>query len=76
MSAPRLLTPRQARRYLGDSDPLDFGILPIFAKGEARYDRVAIDARLDELGGISPTVERNDPEADLQAWLSARGRTA
>jgi hypothetical protein len=54
MSDQRLISLCEARKYLRGRHPSKLGIQPVDGarrRGQ-RYDRVAIDRKLDELGGI------------------------
>ncbi len=76
MIAPRLLSPGQARRYLGGLEPSDFAPPCGTSKG-VMYDRAVLDAKLDEISGLTRPLRRDDPEAALQDWLEAdRGHGA
>jgi hypothetical protein len=66
---PRMLTRTQAAEYCGYS-PEHFsrqvtaGRLPPHVAGMLRWDRKAIDAKLDELSGIND----NEPEDEAARW--------
>ena len=72
---PRLLTEDEARTYLAGCNPRS--VLPPVHLGRApRWDRLALDRRLDELSGLggkipdAPTPDSAD-EA-LAAWSASR----
>lgn len=62
MAPPRLLTRFDARHYLGGVDPEALGVAPVALAGRAvRFDRAALDARLDALAGLEcPASLPND----------------
>ena len=68
MIPPRLLTPGQARKYLGGNEPSDFATPCSTGKG-LFYDRALLDAKLDDLSGLNRPLRRDDPESVLQEWL-------
>jgi hypothetical protein len=76
MTWPRLMSDRQARRYVGGLDPmLDLGVTPSFFRGERYYDRALIDRVLDANRDSAP-AHGDDPESALQAWRDRRGAAA
>ncbi len=68
MIPPRLLTPGQARKYLGGNEPSDYA-QPCSTGRGLFYDRALLDAKLDDLSGLNRTLPRDDPEAELARWL-------
>ena len=66
--APRLLSVGQARRYLGGADP-DELVDPVLTRAGVRYDRAALDAKLDQLSGLNRPLSRDDADSALQGWL-------
>ena len=65
---PRLLTADQARRYLCGADP-DELVDPLLTRAGVRYDRAALDAKLDQLSGLNRPLSRDDADTALQGWL-------
>lgn len=65
---PRLISLAAAQKYLRGFHPSVFGIRPVEID---TYDIKAIDARLDELGGLAPQSPKsgaaNDETDELQA---------
>ena len=72
MITPRLLTPGQARRYLGGNEPSEY-VQPCSTPRGMFYDRALLDAKLDQLSGLNRTLPRDDPESALQEWLAGEG---
>lgn len=71
---PRLLTEEQARVYLAGCNPRSV-LPPVYLGRAPRWDREAIDRRLDELAGITPTVQPHEPdsaEAAAAQWRRSR----
>lgn len=65
---PRLISTAQARKYLGGFHPAVFGVQPVEIE---TWDLKAIDARLDELGGLAAQSPQdgaaNDETDELEA---------
>lgn len=76
MTPPRGLTLEQAAQYAGCQTVAAFrdwqrkGIMPGPIPGTHRFDRKAIDAALDRLSGLSPTVPEQSP---YEAWKARAG---
>lgn len=79
--APRLLTDAQAAAYLN----LPLRALARIVRGrvlicgKARWDRLALDAWLDEQSGLTPKVERanaSDADAAFDQWAKDTGHAA
>lgn len=70
---PRLLTELEARAYLANGDPHKL-CQPIKLGGKVRWDRVALDRRLNELQGLPNADTGNDdtPDAALAGWKKSR----
>jgi len=51
--SPRLVPLADARKRLGGMHPATFGIFPLGKGRGAKWDLKAIDARLDQLSGLS-----------------------
>lgn len=73
---PRLLSTAAARKYLAGNDPSLLDVQPVFVRGEPYFDRRLIDRRLDELGGIAPTLPVDEADAELAAWSARHGAAA
>lgn len=73
MISPRLLTEDEARAYLANGDPHKL-CQPVRLGGKIRWDRVALDRKLNELQGLAPAEGENDdtPDAALAGWKSGR----
>jgi predicted DNA-binding transcriptional regulator AlpA len=69
-NSPRLLSRKQAAAYLGIGETT-FSLwvsahkIPSSVAGTRRWDKKAIDARLDELSGLSV----NDNEDPYEKWM-------
>jgi len=75
---PRLLTKEHAADYCGLSLQgfdawVRAGRLPMSIPGTHRWDRKAIDLRLDDLSGIQPDDAADSP---LDDWLEKRRASA
>lgn len=70
---PRLLTEDEARAYLANGDPHKL-CQPVRLGGKVRWDRVALDRKLDEMQGLPFVAGQNDddPDAALAAWERSR----
>lgn len=74
-NGPRLLGRREAAAYLGIAEST-FSMwvathkMPQAIYGTRRWDRKAIDAKLDEISGLA--VNDNSGETDLQKWRRER----
>lgn len=83
---PRLLTAEQAAQYLGGVPVAEVerqAVGRVRWGRSWRYDRFAIDRKLDELAGLKPatppeaeTVAENDAEAALARFQARRGEDA
>lgn len=79
MNQPRLITRSEAALYCGlttsgFSDWVKRGVLPTPIPGTARWDKRAIDAKLDKLSGIkqlTTDTENNDFD-EMEAAIDAR----
>jgi hypothetical protein len=73
VSAPRLMTEREAREYLRGCNPAS--VSPPTRIGRmVRWDRVALDRRLNELSGIQePQAREDDADAAFREWKSRHG---
>lgn len=75
MSDKRLLTRPQAAAYLGIS-PTTFSVwvsghkMPPPVPGTRRWDKLAIDAKLDEISGLAGSG--NVEESDFDKWKRER----
>ena len=79
--APRLLKVREAAEYLSlpmaQFERLRIGLVRLGAA--VRYDRMALDAYLDELGGLgakSDPTQPDEAEAALARFNARRGHAA
>lgn len=70
--APRLLTDEQARAYLGGCNPASL-LSPTKIGRMVRWDRDAIDKRLDDMGGLVVLTADNDSDAALAEWKGRHG---
>lgn len=83
---PRLLTADEATAYMGvkSRHSLDrVPVRPVRIGGRVLWDRLALDAWLDGLAGLLPTVPptaandvQTDPDAALKAWQAEHGSNA
>lgn len=81
MEHPRLLTKEAAADYCsltpaGFATWVKQGRLPKAIPGTHRWDRKAIDARLDRLSGIESADDGETPEAALRRWEEEQRRGA
>jgi hypothetical protein len=71
---PRLLTEEEARVYLAGCNPRSV-LPPVYLGRAPRWDREALDRRLDEMAGIAATVPTHEPdsaEAAAAQWRRSR----
>lgn len=79
--AGRLLTEAEAREYLGGCNPRSV-LQPVRVGYRPRWDRVALDRRLDELSGLerhiphAPEVAEDTAEAAVAQWRQSRNGAA
>ncbi|MBY5349566.1 helix-turn-helix transcriptional regulator [Rhizobium leguminosarum] len=86
MTEPRLISRKQAADYLGIGEST-FSLwvathkMPPAIAGTRKWDKRAIDARLDEISGLNTTqtedryqkwMRENSGETDLQKWRRER----
>jgi hypothetical protein len=63
-----------ARKYLGGQDPLEFA-KPFRMRGGLMWDRHAIDAKLDQMSGLTPAVATvTDAEETRREYLKLMER--
>lgn len=73
--SPRLIGRKEAAAYCGIAEST-FSMwvathkMPPTVPGTRKWDRRAIDAKLDEISGLATSVE--PPETDLQKWRRER----
>ena len=78
LEPPRCLTVDAAATYAGCRTVSAFrdwvrkGIMPARLPGTHRYDRHAIDAALDRLSGLAPTIAE---VSEYEAWKHRRENT-
>jgi hypothetical protein len=65
---PRLISTREAERYLGGLHPSRLGVNPV---ENGLWDRKAIDAALDAASGLTLTISAGEPAHDAAAELAA-----
>ncbi|GIK49951.1 MAG: hypothetical protein BroJett013_26480 [Alphaproteobacteria bacterium] len=68
-ATPRLVTGPVALRYLGGERPERFGIEAIRGKRQRLYDRHAIDAALDRIGGLASNEKDDSTQDALDALV-------
>lgn len=75
-SSPRLIGRKEAAAYCGIT-PSCFSMwvashkMPAAIPGTRKWDRKAIDARLDEISGLTP----NEPEDRYEKWMRENSNT-
>lgn len=74
---PRMITKVEAAQYCGLT-PSGFsswvkrGVLPNSVPGTNRWDRKAIDARIDRLSGLQPQMNDDNNFDEMEAAIDAR----
>jgi hypothetical protein len=80
MITPRGMSKQEAAAYAGCetlsafNDWIRRGIMPGPIRGTHKWDRKAIDAALDRLSGLEPTIERQLSPYD--AWKASQNASA
>lgn len=82
--SPRMMRAQLLREYLDlpkDAPLSCIPVQPLNIGRSPRWDRKAVDAWLDAASGLSPTipahaapiVDKDDPNAAFQGWMTERG---